>query len=190
MSTEISKLNPAMEKIAKMEAAGVNPTEIQTMFNLSSEQFDKIQNMGDYQVLVTELKQTSIETQLNIAEGWDGVESFALTTVLDTLMNSPDPDYALRAAAIANKASRASRRGNRSGTLHPDSMQAVITLNPTFVQNIQQNNLELNDNKLLDYEQKGTNMLSIQKVKDLLATDVDSKQAELNTFAQQIFASV
>lgn len=73
--------------------------------------------------------------QLDLADGWDGVETAALGQVLETLKYNKDPRYALIAAKTANAAAR--RRGNVNPRVIDNSQTTnnivVLQLNRNFV---------------------------------------------------------
>ena len=106
-------------------AVGINPNKIEAVCKLP-----KVQ--AQVQILtVAELEENSL-----VNEGWDAVEQEAIGTVLQQLKVSPDADFALRAAATANKAQR--RGGNSRETMQAKSTTtAVIELSAVFIEKLQ-----------------------------------------------------
>lgn len=122
------------ERIAKMEAMGVANGDIAKATGLSDGRISQVQAEPEYQELLVAASAENLERNMLINQGWDSVEEQALATVVTHLTSAPDPDYALKAAALANKAQR-KNAGNKS--LNPGSGNyAVINLNATFVEKV------------------------------------------------------
>jgi hypothetical protein len=91
---------------------------------------------------VVQIERAKQETQrLDQADlmnrGWDSVEEEALGTVVQHLRANPDPDFALRAASVANKAVR--RNGNGVPVLNgTTTATATIQLSVQFIEKLQQ----------------------------------------------------
>ena len=79
---------------------------------------EKVSKLADTQLVkdkMASLQSEQLDQADKLRRGWDAVEEEALGTVLHTLQANPDPDYALRAAAVANKAER--RNGDRKSVV-------------------------------------------------------------------------
>lgn len=124
--TRIAKLK-SMEVPAHQIAAAVGMDEADLEVLMASAKFRD-------QFSAQQLKKYDTHETLN--DGWDAVEETAMGHVLEYLMARPDPEYALRAAAMANKAQR---RGAHSNVPITGGVQAaaVIQLNAVFVKKLQ-----------------------------------------------------
>lgn len=103
-------------KAGVLAAFGLHDKAIADTLFISQEQVLAIKETPEFRESCA--KQTMERTQrlIDLEEGWDGVESQGVAQVLQHLQYSRDPEFALRAALVANKASRRS----------PMSMDRVI----------------------------------------------------------------
>lgn len=108
-------VEPASETDAKLRrkagvlaAFGLVDRAIADALLISLEQVSIIKETQEFRESCA--KQTYERTQrlIDLEEGWDGIESAGVAQVLQHLQFSSDPEYALRAALMANKASRRS----------------------------------------------------------------------------------
>lgn len=99
-------------QVADLEAFGYNNVQIAQALSLSPGIITQIQQDDQYQqTLAPKITERLDKVRLR-SEGWDAVEETAIARVIEELQTNPDPDYALRAAALANKASRHGHNGN------------------------------------------------------------------------------
>lgn len=125
-----------LEKIAKMELFGVSQKQIAETSGLTDGRISQIINSDEYKVIKGELETTYIENNQTLNEGWDQLEALALNQLVEVLQWSQDADFALKAAAMAN---RANRRGNSNQPLDGRvGVRAVIHLQQVFVERLQQ----------------------------------------------------
>lgn len=111
---------------------------------------------------VQEITTADIEQQDLVNRGWDGIEEAALGTVLETLQATPDPDYALRAAALANKAQR---RGSGNEPINgKTSTTATIELNAVFIERLQ--TITIGIHKISE-DAKRVDTLDVQQTQEL-----------------------
>lgn len=144
MDNQIELRQELFSRIAKYEIMEVPDGQIVRALGLKDDKrLQQIRELPDYQAMVERLQIEALEQAQTLNQGWDAVEDEALGTVLETLRANPDPEFALRAAAMANKAVR---RGNRGNQALPGGAVAatVINLSTTFVQRLQQLNLQVN----------------------------------------------
>lgn len=171
MSAEIdieNLTNDKMLKLARMEMQGVPRKQTSMAMGISEGRITQLIDTTEYKAAAEIVAGENYEQNELINQGWDGVEALGLQRVVETLQHDPDPDFALRAATYANKASRRGQYRN-----NPISQQvgvrAIINLNATFVEKLHQN-FEINKNKtsvLID-KQKDSNFLGAKAVQDLL----------------------
>lgn len=119
------------DRVATYEAFGYSNTQIASALGLTDGLIVQIQSADDYRNILAEKTADQMERVTSLSNGWDAVEALALGQVMDTLQNAPDPDYALRAAALANKASRHGGRGNTP--IMGGRATAVVRLGVAFV---------------------------------------------------------
>lgn len=100
------------ERIANMMVLQVEHDQIAEAMGVSLEILEQIKIREDFtKVFDRVVKQ--YDEQLEIDTDWNTVESRALGIVKDNLAWNKDPEYALKAAGIANKAARRNGGGNQ-----------------------------------------------------------------------------
>lgn len=168
-SIEIGKL----EKMAELQYAGVSQVQIATVVGLSEGRVSQIMATAEYGKQVSEVEMANYEKMEQFNRGWDGVEDLAVATVLEHMQGVPDPDFALKAAVVANKAIRRGGNGNKPIQIQA-GLQTVIELHANFVGQLQ-NNFNVAPRTTKDIERKSTNMLSVKGVHSMLgiAKDVE-----------------
>ena len=132
-----TQLKEALQRIAKMEHAGVPANQIATAFNLDAGKLAELQQTPRYKEELAAIAAESFEKIDVMNEGWDIVENVAMNKVVEHLQRAPDPDYALKAAALANKAQRRGRHTNEVIGQQPNA-QAVINVNLQFADKLQE----------------------------------------------------
>ncbi len=161
---------PNLEKIARMEAFGTPHKEIAGVMNLSEGRISQIMETVDYKKVYSELEGEINEKNQTLNDAWDKTEATALNILLKTLEWNSDPELALKAAIMANKAQR---RGNANQPLEGKlGVRAVIHLQATFIERIQAN---VTNNLILQKElpQKDTDVMTPGQVEDKFITQVE-----------------
>ncbi|HFD32046.1 MAG TPA: hypothetical protein ENJ28_04960 [Gammaproteobacteria bacterium] len=168
-----------LEKIAKMVIANVPQNQIASACNVSEGAISQIINTEDYKKIEQVIAVAKFEESQLINQGWDSVEALGVKTTIMALQNNPEPDFALRAAVVANKAIR---RGTHANNPIPQSagVRAVIHLNPTFVNKLQQN-FEISEDKAqaLAEKPKDSDFLPASEVHNLLSTNKDGESLSI-----------
>jgi len=156
-----------LERVAKLVAAEVPVNQIALASGLSAAQVEVLVDSDQFRAKLVEQQEQQFAQAEKMNRGWDAVEEEALGNVLEVLSQNPDPDYALRAAAVAN---RATRRGanNRAIDAGHAQQSAVIKLNVAFVNQLQQ---QPGSPRVLDTEAKRVNTLAPADVRTVLADD-------------------
>lgn len=169
------------EKIAGMLAVGVPDVQIADVVGISVGRITQLKSDEQFQQILEKklIERAKEVNELN--EGWDAVEKRALEIVQTSLKSNRNPDFALRAAMVAN---RATRRGGNGNVPLPTQMgeRVLIQLKGTFVNRLQMlsaspeqvDNLQalLQDQQ----KQKRVNLLPPGQVKKLLLDEVENPQ--------------
>jgi hypothetical protein len=167
-------------KIAKMLVIGVPQIQIAEVMGLSEGRISQIKEEEGFKRIYEECLIEDFRKHEDLNNGWDSIEKKALEIILSVLQYNKNPDYALKAAMVAN---RANRRGDGSANGNvplPTNMgeRVVIHLHQNFVGRLQQLNVEAigavdtQGKTLKDLiranEKKQVSMLGPQAVKKLL----------------------
>lgn len=129
-----------LERIVAMAAMGVPEGQIADAVGISAGRLTQIKQNELFQEALSKEMAKRLKERADLDQGWDGVEKAALQIVHDTLKWNKNPDFALKAAMLAN---RAVRRGGSmlNQPLKSDAgPRVVINLNPTFIQRLQEAN--------------------------------------------------
>lgn len=155
-----------LQRIAQLTAMDVPQDQIAAACGLSVSRISQLASLPEVQQQVKEIISNRIEQFDTLNRGWDAVEEEAISTVIQALRANPDPDYALRAAAVANKASR---RGGMAGmaTINAQAANATINLKQVFIHKLQQ--LVTDNSRTFDINtQKRVDILPLQETESLL----------------------
>lgn len=106
-----------------------------SVMGLTEEEIKEILNTDAFKITKSEVMQEEFERQDILKQGWDSIEALALNHVVDLLTSeSCDPDYALKAAMVANKAQK--RQLPDRVLQQPVQGAIVLKLEQHFVQQI------------------------------------------------------
>lgn len=157
-----------LEKIAKMRVVSVPQNQIAAACGLSESRISQITSSDEYKLIEQKIAVTKFEETEMLNQGWDSVEAMGIQKVLTHLQNNPEPDFALRAASLANKAVRRGTHQNNP-IAQSAGVRAVIHLNPVFADKLQQNFI-VSENKLnqLTEKPKASDFMPASDVHDLL----------------------
>ena len=134
MSDE-QQLQTALERIAKMEHAGVSHDQIAAACGIDLANLTTLMDKDKFKVVLAKIAGEAFDKFDTLNQGWDMVESTAINHVFDHLERAPDPDFALKAAALANKAQRRGRHQNNPINVQPNS-QAIIQVSVSFAEKL------------------------------------------------------
>ena len=168
-----------LEKLTKLIHYGAALDEICAIVGGSQEQVQTLIESAEVQNKLAELKLNAIETSETRNTGWDAVEEQALAQVLEKLQSVPDPDYALKAAMIANKAQRRNAMHENTPIQPQVNMQTVINLHPRFVRQVQKQGFEINADEKPQIARKMQNFLQANRVQKLLQKDEMSEIVDM-----------
>ena len=136
MTTPLELRAELIERVAKYATMLVPNEQIGRATGLSVGQLAKVMALPEYIEVLEQINTEQLEQHDTLNRGWDAVEDQAVAVVLQTLQANPDPDYALRAASLANKAVR---RGAGANPLQGNtSAVANLSLPVMYVQYLQQ----------------------------------------------------
>lgn len=174
-----------LERIARMLMLGFNSEQIAIAAASSPDEIEQLVKTQELQAELDRLITAKTEQAATVADGWDEIEANSLEVIKIKLANpfGVDEEFALKAAALANKASRGRAQQMRS-QLPGGSVQdnAVIFLGATFVDNLQQNFTVAKTRNLPAVDKKVFNSLSTQDVSDLLGDGEDANGDALSLF--------
>lgn len=157
----------ALNKMARMEHAGVPHKEIAAVFNLTEGRISQLFATPEFLIEIANVQNEDFEKTDMLNRGWDGVEEAALPHVIEHLQRPfCDEDYALKAAVMANKAQRRGKHVNNPIQVNA-ARQTIITLNAQFVNHLQ-TAFDVKERVVEELPKKATNMMSVTGVKKVL----------------------
>ena len=174
-------MNDQLTKLAKLAHRGASIKSMAAVFNLEESQILQLVETPDYRAELSTISIEEFDKSNIVDQGWDAVEEMSISNVIDNLRMNPDPDFALKAAALANKAIRRNgSAGNKQNTPIQvnTNLQAVIQIQPAFAKTLQDNYL-IEDVKEEKLPKKIVNALNPTKVKQLLS-NVTGLATEVN----------
>jgi len=170
----------ALQKIAKLVLYEVPHTQIAMSCGVTEGRISQICGTEEFKAVLQEIAVAHFEEQDLLNQGWDAVEQHAVSKVLQTLQHSPDPDYALKAAAVANKVTRRGRINHNPLTAGQAGVRAIVNVNMNFAEKLQ-NNFKVTDargehKQKLEENRKQTSFLAVKDVQDMLKPQLSEQQ--------------
>jgi hypothetical protein len=132
-----------IERFAAMVVAGVPDYQLADVFGISQQDVAITKQSREYLEVFSKLSNERYEQDSELDGGWDLIEENAIVQIANALKRTCDPNFALRAAMVANKAVRRTR-GNNGTNLNPDPLNAgragtvVINMSAVFMQRMEQ----------------------------------------------------
>lgn len=176
-----TQLQLAIERVAKMDHAGVSQDQIATACNIDAVKLMELMETPKYKEALATIAAETFDKMDVLNGGWDMVENLAMNKVVDHLQKVPDADYALKAAALANKAVRRGKHENSPIGIQPNN-QAIINVSLQFADKLQQN-FQVQTKQVADLKKKDNNFLPPKSVQNLLG---NSKYSQKEDEQQQI----
>lgn len=167
----VEQVKEAFTRIAKMEHAGVSQDQIAQAFNLDVASLAEVQATDRYREELASIAAEAFDRVDVMDEGWDVVENLAMNKVAEHLHHAADPDYALKAAMVANKAVRRSKHVNEAIGVQPNT-QAVIHVNMQFADKLQ-TAFVIEHKETTELKKKDDNFLAPKAVTQLLQKTSD-----------------
>lgn len=130
-----------LEKIASMKLANYPQSQIAEAIGVDDSRVSQLMEKESFKQVYQELSSKKFGLHNELDNSWDDIENKSLDIIKQHLSFSNDADYALRAAAVANKSQR---RTSASNTPLPvgEGLRAVVELPINFIQQI--NNTQIN----------------------------------------------
>jgi len=153
-------------KVARMEMANVSAKQIAGVLGVSEGGLSQIRSSEAYLKVLANEEQANFEQQDLVNRGWDGVEETAIGQVLTHLAKIPDPDFALKAAAVANKAVRRGKHTN-DPIIASSDRTVVVQMNTNFIGQLE-NNYEITKRDIGELPQHSVSTMGVAGVKSLL----------------------
>lgn len=177
---EDDRLLELTESFLKFKNAGAPKLAIMDALGLSEDDYDKLNSRDEVKSAILEAETRRMETSTIMDAGWDTIENQAMSIVLEAVKYSKDPEYSLRAAAVANKAIRRRREDAKLanqmqvGEYKTVNNISVINLPKMLIQNLQ-NQTQQDINEQLELQQQA---IATQKYIDV--ADVSTTNKILN----------
>lgn len=183
-----------LTKIARMVAYDVPHTQIAAACGISESRVSQLLETDEFKEVLQILMAERFEQNKSINDGWDAIEATALNSILEKLQWMSDPDFALKAAMMANRAQRRGQFNNRPLDGR-DGVRAVVHLKAQFIEKMQQNTVNVangngnTENPVLQLqkrngataEQKREDFLPPEKIEKMFMPD-DEKAKQLLDF--------
>ena len=141
------------ERIACLAARGLSDYSIADIILLSIDHIKAVKESPEFKNKYANEADRIIQEQIDRDEGWDGIETKALETLLETMRFNRDPKFALQTAMIANRAERRAKTGKKDPAIIDASIAdrgsniVILNVNKTYIQNQQNNSVDAVPNK-------------------------------------------
>ena len=172
-------------KAGVLAAFGLGDKAIADTLFISLEQVATIKETVEYQESCA--KQTYERTQrlIDLEEGWDSIEAQGVAQVMQHLQYSRDPEFALRAAIMANKASRRSP-ATFDRVIDASKVGNVITLtvNKNYITQVTNNGeqangiVEVQARPAGEIPRKASDVSSPKRLTEILKVEDDRKKEQ------------
>lgn len=159
-----------VEQFKTLRERGAPKQVVMATLGLTEDAYSKLSAREEVKSAVLKAEMARAETNQTFDSNWDLVEHRALTAVAQELAVNPDPDFALRAAAVANKAVR--RRNEEAKLMNQTQLAyqqggvtniAILELPKVFMNQLKTETVEQARRQL----ELQRNAVSIQKFTDL-----------------------
>lgn len=178
MAQEVALNTKLVEQVVNLTLYDVPHDQICSATSLTPDALSALMETAEYKDLLAAGSTEEFEQNKTLNEGWDSAEASALAVINTNLEWNQDPDFALRAAAIANKARRRGK-GNEHQLPAVAGARAVINLGSTYINNLQISTAGTKVGRTLEaLEQKQTDFLDVKKVEDLLGLNREEQEVE------------
>lgn len=180
------QVDAAIDRIARMKHAGVSHDQIATACGIEVALVEKLLEKKEVQERLAELSADAFDKFETVNDAWDMVEMQAVNKVYEELESRPDPDFALKAATLANKAQRHNRNDSRHNhvAMQPNQ-QAIIQVAIGFAEKLQQN-FQVQTRDVQTLKKKDDNFLPPKRVQELLSATINPEDEELEKIARDM----
>lgn len=184
MSEQLAVIDDLLERVVNMKLYGISDDDVCEACAINETQLGALMETSEYRAKLANQTVEKFEENKTLNDGWDGLEARSLATLGEVLEFSRDPDLALKVAVAANRATRRGAKNDHQIPMNAGA-RAVINLNETFI-NVLQQNVNVAPRKSREIEKKQQDFLDPKKLEDLLevnATD-DNRVEGMLTAAQ------
>lgn len=139
---EVESVPDAFVVVAKHQVAGFDSHAIAEILSCTDTELQEVLDDPLYVNVRGVIAAIAAEQAVNQATGWDAIESLALQGLVQRMKTERDPEFLLKAAAIAN---RAQRRTPAGGAVLDPGLRAgrtTITLTQRIVRKISEKGAE------------------------------------------------
>ena len=183
-SMSSQKLELAVERIAKMAHMGVSHKQIAAACGLDIASLEIMLDKEVVKTAIAKLAGDDFDKFETLNQGWDMAENLAINKVVEHLQHVPDPDYALKAASLANRATRHGRHQNNPINVQPNN-QAIIQVAIGFADKLQ-TTFQVHKREVSELKKKDDNFLPPKNVQDLLGTAINPIDKDLQEIGESI----
>lgn len=192
------------KQFIKLITQGATREIIINALGISEDEYSKLaarEDLAQY-VVDTETNRLTISKQFD--DNWDYVENLALTSVAEELKLNPDPEFALRAAMVANKAVRRRREDAKLAAISAQNNKAlpelannltILELPKVFINQLKleseataQQQLALQRNATL--VPKFTDMADVSTAREALSAERSERDAEIRGASEASLAEL
>jgi hypothetical protein len=172
-----------VERVATLLAMDTPQVQIAAATGLSEGRISQLAHSDQVLARKAEILSEKLEQHEELNSGWDAIEEESMATVLEYVSVTKDPEFALRAAKVANSANR--RGGYNGAPINGNAnAAAVINLSAIFVEKLQ--NMRVGPAEI-SAEAHRRDALPVANVERLLQDDVKISMKEI--FGERLDAS-
>lgn len=174
--TVADKLSSLTDSFVKFKVAGAPKVAIIEALGISEDEFDRLNAKQEVKQAVLASETQRLETGAIMDSGWDVIENQAMAIVLEAVREARDPEFSLRAAAVANKAIRRRREDakllaqTQPGEYKNVNNIAVINLPKMFVNSLQ-TQTQADISKQLELQTEAVEIPKFTDVADVCTTN-------------------
>lgn len=178
------QLELAIERIAKMAHMGVSHVQIAAACGMDVASLEIMLEKEQVKNAIAKLAGDDFDKFDTLNTGWDMVENLAMNKVAEHLARAPDADYALKAAALANRAQRRGRHENNPVAMQVNN-QAIIQVAIGFADKLGQT-FQVQKREVKMLKKKDDNFLPPKNVQELLGTVINPIDKDLEKIGNSI----
>lgn len=161
------------EYIANMLLVGVAQRDIAEATGLSEGRITQIKDTEEFQTIYQQTALAKLAEMENQNTLWNNIEAQATKVVVENLKWNKNPDFALRAAMVANKAQRRGKHVNTPIPATQAGSRVHLQLNTTYVQKIQQINVTRQEAPRAEHAEHGSEPVSQQIAQGQVVKEID-----------------
>lgn len=125
------------EKIAGMCVRKVSDTQIADICGITHDQLLQIKEIAEYREVYSKCAEAYYIDKDLMDQGWDAIENLGMATVIKKLKMTGDPEFALKAAVLANKANRRNIAPGNEPIPARTGQGVVLHLHGNFIERLQ-----------------------------------------------------